>query len=57
MPVMFFYTLVDSTKCVTINILRSTGRPQITVWGNLLSCLAIMLPLGWILSVDLSYGT
>lgn len=56
MPVMFFYLVVDSTKCVTLNILRSTGRPQITVYGNLVSCLAIMLPLGWFLSMDMSYG-
>lgn len=53
---MFFYLVVDSTKCVTLNILRSTGRPQITVYGNLVSCLVIMLPLGWCLSVDMSYG-
>ena len=56
MPVMFLYLVVDSTKCVTLNILRSTGRPQITVWGNLVSCLAIMLPLGWVLAVKMSYG-
>lgn len=56
MPVMFLYVVVDSTKCVTLNILRSTGRPQITVWGNLVACLAIMLPLGWVLAVKMSYG-
>ena len=56
MPVMFFYLVVDSTKCVTLNILRSTGRPQITVWGNSVSCLAVMLPMGWVLSMDMHYG-
>ena len=56
MPVLFFYLVVDSTKCITINILRSTGRPKITVWGNTVSCLAIMLPLGRILSVKMQYG-
>ena len=56
MPVLFFYLVVDSTKCITINILRSTGRPNITVLGNTISCLVIMLPLGRILSIRMHYG-
>ena len=27
LPIMFLYITVDSTKCITLNILRSTGRP------------------------------
>ena len=56
MPVMFLYLVVDSTKCVTLNILRSTGRPSITVWGNSISCLLIMLPLGWQLAITYDFG-
>jgi hypothetical protein len=33
MPIMFFYLVVDAAKCVTLNILRSTGRPLITGQG------------------------
>jgi MATE family multidrug resistance protein len=50
MPVMFLYLFVDATKCVTLTILRSTGRPTVTVFGNAFACLMIMLPLGWELS-------
>ena len=51
MPIMFIYLFVDSTKCVTLTILRSTGRPTITVVGNTFACLVIMLPLGWWLAL------
>lgn len=30
LPIMFVYLSVDSTKCITLNVLRSTGRPSIT---------------------------
>lgn len=36
LPVMFFYLAIDSPKCVTLNVLRSTGRPVVTVVGNVL---------------------
>jgi len=56
MPIMFVYCVVDSTKCVCLNILRSTGRPSITVFGNILACLAVMLPLGFFLAVRCRLG-
>lgn len=56
LPVMFVYITVDSMKCISLNILRSTGRPQVTAFGNILCCLCIMLPLGVYLSMDLDYG-
>lgn len=34
LPIMFLYQVVDSSKCITLNVLRSTGRPFITVLGN-----------------------
>ena len=39
LPIMLLYTTVDSTKCITLNILRSTGRPGITVLGNIVTCI------------------
>ena len=56
MPVMFFYILADSMKNISANILRSTGRPKITAWGNAASGLGIMLPLGWLFSVYFKLG-
>lgn len=56
MPMMALYAIVDSTKCVTLTVLRSTGRPQITVWGNSISCVCIMLPLGYLLAIKFEFG-
>lgn len=56
MPIMFLYLFVDATKCVTLTILRSTGRPTITVYGNAFACLVIMLPLGWELALRQGQG-
>ena len=36
LPIMFVYLAVDSPKCITLNVLRSTGRPLITVLGNII---------------------
>ena len=36
LPIMFLYLMVDSAKCITLNVLRSTGRPFITVLGNII---------------------
>jgi hypothetical protein len=55
MPVMFIYTIVDATKCISLNILRSTGRPGITAVGNIISCVCVMLPLGYVFSMVYSY--
>ena len=56
LPIMLLYVTVDSTKCITLNILRSIGRPGITVIGNIVSCIFIMLPLGYLLSLRLNLG-
>jgi MATE family multidrug resistance protein len=56
LPIMLLYITVDSTKCITLNILRSIGRPGITVVGNVISCVCVMLPLGYILSLRMKLG-
>jgi multidrug resistance protein, MATE family len=56
LPIMFVYITVDSMKCIALNVLRSTGRPQITMVGNIICCVAIMLPLGWYLGITLRMG-
>jgi hypothetical protein len=56
LPIMLLYCTVDSTKCITLNILRSTGRPGITVIGNVFACLAVMLPLGYYLGIERGFG-
>ncbi len=56
LPIMMFYITVDSTKCITLNVLRSTGRPGVTVIGNVVACLCVMLPLGYYLALRMGYG-
>ena len=56
MFVMFIYSIVDATKCVTLNVLRSIGLPQVTVYVNCLTCVFILLPVGWLLGIYLQYG-
>ena len=56
LPVMFFYCLTDSTKCIVLNILRCTGRPTVTVIVNMLVCAFILLPVGYTLGIKLQYG-
>jgi len=56
LPIMMLYITVDSTKCITLNILRSTGRPGVTVIGNVAACLFFMLPLGYFLALQKGYG-
>ena len=56
LPIMFVYITVDSMKCIALNVLRSTGRPQVTMFGNIFCCIAIMLPLGWYWAIVLQYG-
>jgi len=55
MPIMLLYCVVDASKCITLNVLRSTGRPQITVIFNFLSCIVVLLPLGWYLAIYLDF--
>jgi hypothetical protein len=56
MPVFFIYLVVDSIKCVTCNVLRSTGRPAVTTTGNLICCVFVLIPLGWYLAVSRGLG-
>lgn len=56
MPILFLYMFVDSIKCVTCNVLRSTGRPGITTYGNLFCCLFILIPVGWYLALKRNWG-
>jgi len=49
-PALCGYVLANSVSCATLTILRSTGRPAVTVYGNTAACLCIMLPLGYALS-------
>jgi MATE family multidrug resistance protein len=56
MPSMAAYLVVDSMKCITLNILRSIGLPKITVVVNSVACLVILLPLGELLGVRLRLG-
>ncbi len=55
MPIMLLYCIVDASKCITLNVLRSTGRPQITVIFNFVSCIVVLLPLGWYLAIYLDF--
>jgi len=56
LPVMSFYLFVDSTKCITTTLLRSTGRPNITVYGNMFACFVLMLPGGYALAIYFRLG-
>lgn len=56
LPVMALYVIVDSSKCITLNCLRSVGRPFVTVLGNVTACVLIMLPLGYHLTVTRQGG-
>jgi hypothetical protein len=56
MPILFLYMFVDSVKCVTCNVLRSTGRPTVTTSGNLFCCLFVLIPTGWYLALRRGWG-
>jgi MATE family multidrug resistance protein len=55
LPVVYVYILIDSCKCIALNILRSTGRPQVTAVGNFLACLFVMLPCGWLFGLHFQF--
>lgn len=44
MFVMWYYVIVDAMKAVGMAILRGSGRPKLTVYGNILSCIAVGYP-------------
>ena len=56
MPIFAFYCIGDCLKCVTTILLRSTGRPAVTVIGNGVTCLLLMLPLGYALTIVWKQG-
>jgi Na+-driven multidrug efflux pump len=49
---MSLYSLVDATKCITLNILRSGGLPNITVSVNFVVCSLVMTPMGYYLAIS-----
>jgi Na+-driven multidrug efflux pump len=53
---MFVYTVVDATKCIALNVLRSTGRPSVTVIVNTVACICVMLPFGYYWGVYCKFG-
>ena len=55
MPYLFIYLIIDSMKCVTCNVIRSTGRPVLTTYGNIVCCVFIIIPLGYYTSITLQY--
>ena len=56
MPFMSIYAFVDATKCITLNILRSGGLPNVTVWVNFIVCSIVMTPLGYYLAITRNDG-
>lgn len=56
LPIFALYLIADSFKCVCTIILRSTGRPSVTVWGNTAVCLLILLPVGYVLTITEKEG-
>eukprot|EP01125_Pyxidicula_operculata_P015066 TRINITY_DN5092_c0_g1_i2.p1 TRINITY_DN5092_c0_g1~~TRINITY_DN5092_c0_g1_i2.p1 ORF type:complete len:281 (-),score=54.83 TRINITY_DN5092_c0_g1_i2:47-889(-) len=48
-PLLWVYHMVDVIKCVGMAALRGVGRPTITVWGNVLSCLLMGYPVALLL--------
>lgn len=45
MSVLWLYGILDSTKTILVAVLRSIGRPGLTVISNTVSCLCICYPL------------
>ena len=56
MAAMFLYSIVDASKCVCLNILRSSGSPMVTVFFNFFACVVVLLPLGYYLGIVRHYG-
>ena len=55
-PILLLYLPMESAKTMTAAMLRNTGRPGVTVIGNALVCLGVMLPVGYWVAVKLKYG-
>lgn len=43
---LWIYAIFDSNKAVCMSVLRASGRPSITVIGNIASCWFVKYPLG-----------
>jgi hypothetical protein len=43
-------------RCIGLAVLRSTGRPGVTVAVTALACAGVLLPAGWWLAVDRRLG-
>jgi len=56
MPVMWLYGFVDSIKCIGMSVLRGSGRPFLTVRGNILACLIVGYPFALTLVFFLHLG-
>jgi len=54
--VMWIYGIVDAMKCVGMGVLRGSGRPQITVAGNILSCIVVGYPVALFLVFKAQFG-
>jgi Na+-driven multidrug efflux pump len=52
---MWLYGFWDATKAMTMMILRGTGRPQITVLGNFISCAVFAYPLAFTLAATIDF--
>eukprot|EP00026_Physarum_polycephalum_P005157 Phypoly_transcript_05186.p1 GENE.Phypoly_transcript_05186~~Phypoly_transcript_05186.p1 ORF type:complete len:586 (+),score=89.56 Phypoly_transcript_05186:190-1947(+) len=56
MTVMWLYGLVDAIKAVGMAILRGSGRPKLTVYGNVLSCLVVGYPVALLMVYKGHFG-
>eukprot|EP01113_Clastostelium_recurvatum_P035522 TRINITY_DN4965_c0_g1_i5.p1 TRINITY_DN4965_c0_g1~~TRINITY_DN4965_c0_g1_i5.p1 ORF type:complete len:609 (+),score=100.02 TRINITY_DN4965_c0_g1_i5:80-1906(+) len=54
--VMWIYGIVDSLKCVGMAVLRGAGRPTLTVYGNVISCIVIGYSLAYVFVFHLHWG-
>lgn len=55
-PIFSIYLFVDCPKCITLNVLRSIGRPAVTVFGNIFVMGCIIFPCSYYFGIVLNYG-
>lgn len=53
---LLLYGIFDSIKSVCMACLRGSGRPTVTVVGNIVSCYFIGFPLSWLFVITLEWG-
>lgn len=56
MYVMWLYGIVDAMKAVGMAVLRGSGRPKVTVYGNILACLMVGYPVALLLVLKGHFG-